>query len=250
MLFLKATGDFWDALAIWFFSLGLMYALGKPWVVQQKPQVTPVKLLFLAFCCTFLGFLVPWLWPWALMSVCLLEALLGRFIQGYPDSRRLLLFFLFIAFPWLQADGGLLGLFFRLSGAQVVENALNLLQIPVARTGVHLMLGSGVSLYVEAACSGLNTLSLMLLCGGGVVYHLWGKVSWVGYGCGLLLLLPLAWVANTVRLFSVALVAHYFGEATAANLWHGIGGGDNGTRLFCRFIRAIIFNRLPLVSLF
>ncbi len=198
--------------------------LGKPWFLKDKPQITPLRPLVLAFGFTFLGLLVPWLWPWALMAVCLLEVLLGRFIQGYPDHRRLLIFFPFIAFPWVQADGGLLGLFFRLSGARVVEEALSLLQIPVERTGVHLMLGSGASLYVEAACSGLNTLSLMLLCGGGVVYHLWGKVSWMAYGCGLLLLLPLAWVANTVRLFSVALVAHYFGEVTAATLWHGAGG--------------------------
>jgi exosortase B len=93
----------------------------------------------------------------------------------------------------------------------IADNGLHALGYPIARNGVVLMIGR-YDLLIADACSGLN--SMVALSGMGLIYtYVVGRRS--GWHNALLLscVLPVAFVANVVRVVALLLITYYFGDA-------------------------------------
>lgn len=94
--------------------------------------------------------------------------------------------------------------------SSIVDTGLHWLGFPIARDGVVLMVGP-YRLLIADACSGLN--SMVALTGIGLLYvHLAGHASrWLNAAL-LLSILPIAFLANIIRVVALVLVTYYGGE--------------------------------------
>ncbi|MEJ2793607.1 exosortase B [Iodobacter sp. LRB] len=103
--------------------------------------------------------------------------------------------------------------------AEVLLYAAN---YPVARSGVMLVVGQ-YQLLVADACSGMNSLfSLFAL---GLLYiHIGGYgFSWRGIVL-FLCVVPIAFIANVIRVMILILVTYHFGDAAGQGFIHGFAG--------------------------
>jgi exosortase/archaeosortase family protein len=124
-------------------------------------------------------------------------------------------------FPWLLYEMNAVGWFFRSSGAAVVGGLLKILGLSVEREGT-MILAQGVPISVDVACSGLGALQAMALAGAALLPP--GlRPGWRAFVV-VAALLPLAWLANTVRIAVLAVVAVTFGPDVAKGPWHGVMG--------------------------
>jgi len=103
-----------------------------------------------------------------------------------------------------------------------VEEILFRAGLPIARSGVVLTLGQ-YQLLMADACSGLH--SMITLGALGLFFlHLMGRVSPLHNGLLMVAIVPVALVANVVRVLALALVTYYFGERAAQGLVHDLAG--------------------------
>lgn len=94
----------------------------------------------------------------------------------------------------------------------VVDTTLHVFGYPIARDGVVLTIGS-YSLLIADACSGLN--SMVALSGIGLLYvYLAGHESRAHNAALLLSILPIAFLANIVRVILLVLITYYRGESS------------------------------------
>lgn len=108
------------------------------------------------------------------------------------------------------------------SVSQVAESLLYAAGYPVARTGVVLSVGQ-YQLLVADACSGLN--SMFSLTALGLLYlHVMKYRSPVRNAILLASVLPIAFVANIVRVMILVLVTYHFGDAAGQGFVHGFAG--------------------------
>jgi exosortase len=92
---------------------------------------------------------------------------------------------------------------------------------PIARTGVVLVIDS-YSLLIADACSGLN--SMLALSGIGLLYvYLAGHSQRWMNAVLLLSILPIAFIANIIRVLLLVLVTYYEGDA-AGRAFHDQAG--------------------------
>ncbi len=93
---------------------------------------------------------------------------------------------------------------------------------PVAREGVILQVGQ-YQLLVADACSGLN--SIISLSALGILFmYLIGRTSWLHNLIMLGAIVPIAFVANVIRVIVLILITHYFGDAAGQGFLHGAAG--------------------------
>lgn len=93
---------------------------------------------------------------------------------------------------------------------------------PVGSSGVVIQIAQ-FELLVAAACSGLNSLiTLSALCMFYV--YLKNKTDRVGFILMALLVVPVAVLANFVRVLVLILITYYFGEAAAQGFLHDFAG--------------------------
>jgi exosortase B len=103
-----------------------------------------------------------------------------------------------------------------------VENILYYLHFPIARNGVVLSIGY-YQLLVADACSGLN--SMFSLSALGILYlYVMKYRSWMRNGLILTSILPIALVANIVRVIIITLVTYYLGDEAGQGFIHGFAG--------------------------
>lgn len=106
--------------------------------------------------------------------------------------------------------------------SEIVEQILYTAGYPIARTGVMLTIGQ-YQMLVADACSGLNTMfSLSAL--GLLFMHLTGRVSMLHNVIMLASILPIAFVANIIRVLVLMLVTYHFGDAAGQGYLHGAAG--------------------------
>ena len=104
----------------------------------------------------------------------------------------------------------------------VVESMLHGLDYPISRTGVVLNIGP-YQLLVADACAGLN--SMFTLEALGLLYmNLMGYTSRLRNGLLALLVIPISFSANIVRVTILVLVTYYFGDAAGQGFVHGFAG--------------------------
>jgi len=132
-----------------------------------------------------------------------------------------LLYFVFmIPLPGIVVDaitGSLKGFI-----ANIVEAVLYALGFPIARSGVILSIGP-YQLQVADACSGLHSMfSLAAL--GTLFMYLMGRKRKLHLGIMLAAIVPIAFVANIVRVMILVLVTYWFGDEAGQGFLHGAAG--------------------------
>lgn len=126
-----------------------------------------------------------------------------------------------LAMPWVALDGDAIGWWFRLSGAAVAEVCFAGLGFAVERQGTFLNI-QGAPISVEAACAGLNTLQAMLIAGVALAFVMLRRSP--SYWWNIALLVPLAWLANTVRILLLSGAALSFSPEFVAGTFHDLSG--------------------------
>lgn len=108
-------------------------------------------------------------------------------------------------------------------GVSIVATKLLLwLGFPMGRTGVVMTIGQ-YQLLVSEACAGLQTM--FTLEAMGLLYaSLMNYRSWVRNASLALLVIPVAFSANVVRVMILVLVTYYFGDAAGRGFIHGFAG--------------------------
>lgn len=132
-----------------------------------------------------------------------------------------LVYFIFmIPLPGILVDaitGSLKGLI-----ASIVESLLYLAGYPIARSGVMLSIGP-YQLQVADACSGLHSMfSLSAL--GTLFMFMMGPKRKLHLGIMLGAILPIAFVANIIRVMALVLVTYYLGDEAGQGFLHGAAG--------------------------
>lgn len=110
----------------------------------------------------------------------------------------------------------------KLAVSWAVECALYGLGYPIARNGVVLQMGQ-YKLLVADACAGLHTL--FTLESLGLLYlHLVRRESWFRNVILAVLIVPIAFAANSIRVASLVLITYYYGDAVGQGFLHGFAG--------------------------
>jgi exosortase B len=104
----------------------------------------------------------------------------------------------------------------------VAEVTLHAAGYPIARDGVMLTIGQ-YQLLVADACSGLH--SMFSLSALGLLYiYLTRRTNFVHNAIMLASLLPIAFVANALRVLLLMLITFHFGDAAGQGFLHGAAG--------------------------
>jgi exosortase B len=104
----------------------------------------------------------------------------------------------------------------------IAENVLYQAGYPIARNGVVLTIGQ-YQLLVADACSGLNSMYSLSAMGLLFLYVI-GSEGWLRRVLLLASILPIAFVANILRVVTLVLVTYYFGDEAGQGFVHGFSG--------------------------
>nr|WP_295663600.1 exosortase V [Polymorphobacter sp.] len=106
--------------------------------------------------------------------------------------------------------------------SQSVTAVLGSFGYPVARVGVTIYVAQ-YQLLVEDACAGLNSLISLTAIGLFYVYVM-RNTNWRYSVLLLVLVLPIAILANCIRVAALVLLTYYFGDAVAQGFLHKFAG--------------------------
>ncbi|MEO8411019.1 MAG: exosortase V [Propionivibrio sp.] len=110
----------------------------------------------------------------------------------------------------------------KLLVSQVVTQTLGWFGYPIVNSGVTIYVAS-YQLLVEDACAGLNSLVSLSAIGLFYVYMLRGS-NWRYSILLLALVIPIAIVANCIRVGALVLITYHFGDAAAQGYLHNFAG--------------------------
>lgn len=132
------------------------------------------------------------------------------------------LFFLIFMIPLPEALVAAVTAPLKSAVSAVASNLLYYMGYPVGRSGVIMTVGP-YQLLVADACAGLN--SMFTLEALGLLYlNLMGYTSLQRNAALALLLIPIAFFANIVRVMILVLVTYHFGDAAGQGFVHGFAG--------------------------
>lgn len=132
------------------------------------------------------------------------------------------IFFLFFMIPLPGAVVDALTLPMKTGVSWATEQILHAVGYPISRSGVILYLGQ-YQLLVANACAGLHTLfSLEAL---GLLYLHLTKHESVGRNVSLaILIIPISFTANVIRVVTLSLVTFHLGDEAGQGFLHGFAG--------------------------
>ncbi|MGE4051189.1 MAG: exosortase B [Piscinibacter sp.] len=159
-----------------------------------------------------------------LISLMLVPAALLLYFKGFAALRRtwFAFFFLLFAIPLpfsmvLAVTGPL-----KAAVSYVAAHALAAVGYPVGLSGVVITVGQ-YQLLVNEACAGLQTM--FTLEAMGLLYtNLMNHGSTLRNTLLAVLVVPIAFCANVVRVMVLALVTYHFGDAAGQGFLHGFAG--------------------------
>lgn len=192
--------------------------LTMPWSPRKGAPARLPRTAFAGIALTLAGILADSTILLAIGWIAFLDAFQYTFLEKIP---RRFLVLPFLGFPWLTQNLDALGWLFRYTGAGAVQFLFIILGMTVHREGTLLFINN-LPLSIEPACAGLNVLQSMLIVGclliciripGG--WRFWLAIS---------SLVPLAWVANTFRIFMLGCACLMFGSDFARGWFHQWGG--------------------------
>ena len=164
------------------------------------------------------------IWTLEVLAQNLALAALLLYFLGWGGLRRAWfpLFFLLFMVPWPGDWIDAVTQPLKLAVSVVAAELLSLFGLPVGRTGVILSLGP-YKLLVADACAGLN--SLFTLEALGLLYLNLMNYQSVARKVSLaLLIVPISFIANVVRVIVLALVTLYFGDEAGQGFVHSFAG--------------------------
>jgi exosortase len=160
-----------------------------------------------------------------LTRISLLGAIAGAvlFLFGWPMMRVLLfpLAFMLLMIPLPAIVFNKIAFPLQLLASNVGESAISWLDIPILREGNVLILANA-KLEVAEACSGIRSLVSLFTLGivfGYFVDHRWWVRSVIALSA-----IPVAILANGLRVASAGVAAHNFGMAGVEGLFHEFSG--------------------------
>ena len=109
----------------------------------------------------------------------------------------------------------------RLLATKLTVGLLKLTGLAVTAQGT-LITTEHFRVAIESPCSGIKTLSALLLVGLVLAYFVHRR--WTDRLVIIMLLAPVAVVTNAVRNYCITLLGHYYGRATAMGFLHSFSG--------------------------
>ena len=132
------------------------------------------------------------------------------------------LFFMLFMIPLPGSVVDLVTLPMKMAVSYVAEHVLYWAGYPIARTGVILQIGQYM-LLVADACAGLHTL--LTLEALGLLYLNVVRRDSAFRNIGLaLLIVPISFTANVIRVMTLSLITYHFGDAAGQGFLHGFAG--------------------------
>lgn len=131
-------------------------------------------------------------------------------------------FFMLFMIPLPGAIVSALTMPMKMAVSYATENLLFWAGYPIARTGVILQIGQ-YQLLVADACAGLQTL-LTLEALGLFYLNIVRHTSAFRNIALALLIIPISFTANVIRVISLTLITYYFGDAAGQGFLHGFAG--------------------------
>jgi exosortase B len=132
------------------------------------------------------------------------------------------LFFMLFMIPLPGALVSMLTMPMKMAVSYVVEHLLFWAGYPIARTGVILQIGQ-YQLLVADACAGLQTF-LTLESLGLFYLNVVRHTSVMRNVSIALLIVPISFTANVIRVCVLTLITYYFGDAAGQGFLHGFAG--------------------------
>lgn len=192
------------------------------WGTAVRPSVVGLAAVFLSVLVLAAGVLGS---EFFLTRISMLGTLTGivLFLFGWARLRVLTfpIAFLLLMVPLPAIVFNQIAFPLQLLASRVGEFALSSLNIPVLREGNVLVLAN-TSLEVAEACSGIRSL-VSLLTLGVVLGYFADSRKWIRTMTALSSI-PVAIVANGVRVAGTGIVAHRFGPAAAEGFIHTFSG--------------------------
>lgn len=142
-----------------------------------------------------------------------------------PVQLRAMAFAMFFMLFMIPLPGALVDALtqpMKMAVSYVAENVLYAAGYPISRTGVILQIGP-YQLLVADACAGLNTLFTLEAL--GLLYlNLVRHSSLVRNIALAILIVPISFAANVVRVCALTLITYYFGDEAGQGFLHGFAG--------------------------
>jgi len=190
--------------------------------IEQKPSYAGLVVLAVAVAMYLVGIVAAELFT---MRVSFVTAVIALVLatQGWGRTKALLfpLLFLLLMIPVPYVIYYKFTFPMQLWSSKLAAQVLSGLGMPVVRSGNIIEL-EGYSLEVVTACSGLR--SMMTLGALAVFMTDFFRIGTMGKVIMVAMSLPVAIVANIVRLTSTAVVAAMAGGAAADSFLHGFSG--------------------------
>ena len=145
-------------------------------------------------------------------------------IIGLDALRKLWfpLFYLAFIFPPPETLVALVTVPLKIWLSKAAIGVLQLFNYPIGGEGVRIYIGQ-YELLVAAACSGIN--SIVSLSAISLFYiYLRHRANWLYSGLLVLLIVPVAMVANFFRVLILILLTYHAGEAAAQGFLHNFAG--------------------------
>lgn len=164
------------------------------------------------------------IWLFEVGSMIAMIAGLLQMYRGWAAVRMAWfpLFFLLFMVPLPEALVAKITGPLKAAVSAVATTVLYHVGYPVGRAGVMLTVGQ-YQLFVADACAGLNTMFTLEAL--GLLYlNLMQIRSPLRYGLLAVLLIPIAFSANVVRVMTLVLITYYFGDEVAQGFIHGFAG--------------------------
>ncbi|MRW93031.1 exosortase B [Duganella sp. FT80W] len=137
-------------------------------------------------------------------------------VQWFP------VFFMFFMLPLPSAIVDSVTMPMKMAVSFATEQLLFLANYPIARSGVILQIGQ-YQLLVADACAGLQTL-LTLESLGLFYLNVVRHTSPLRNISLALLIIPISFTANVIRVMTLTLITYYFGDAAGQGFLHGFAG--------------------------
>jgi exosortase len=214
------------------YSYGLLLPFALAYLIYEKrselarlaerPSYLGLAVIVLSQLISLIGFLGAEFFLQRISLVLLLAGVV-LYVYGWAHLREaifaLTLILLTIPLPALIFNQIAFPL--QLLASSISETALQALHIPVLREGNILQLAN-MTMSVAEACSGIRSLMSMVTLSVVIGYLL--PFGWWWRSAFIISSVPIAVLANCVRVAGTGILAHYYGSRAAEGFFHTFSG--------------------------
>lgn len=164
------------------------------------------------------------IWIFEVGSAILVVSGLVLLLRG-PVQLKAIAFAIFFMFFMIPLPGAVVDALtqpMKMAVSYVAENVLHAVGYPISRSGVILQIGP-YQLLVADACAGLHTLFTLEAL--GLLYLNLVRHSSLFRNVTLaILIVPISFAANVIRVCALTLITYYFGDEAGQGFLHGFAG--------------------------